>query len=414
MPIFKPRVNLQNFQQGGGATAGAISALGSIFQNNAINVENARKRELLDLQIQQMEEKAAAGETEAAAEAAQQASVGESFGALTELFSPTLEQTLPTGVEGPVLPGISVGEKLEDPASVGIINKAQFNLARQGFKPADIANLLRSVSAQSKLKNEQLQAFSAGAGGTLGPNEALTVARQNKLRAENQANLIARDAAKKAGVLPAGVLPGGADAFVDPRFAAPQRRNLFENAVRSTGVMSGARALGGRIQGFVGDIGPENQATLAARQDLDLAKGGLVRSLSANSRFPVAEIKRILADVNISPSVIKSPGELEVNLRTLDSFLSDEGNKAARDARDLTLPSKMRESQAANAANISNFLQQLGVPRDPVTGRREDNTFDDVETLRPAQEPSVSGAPVGVDPLDWQFMSPEDKALWQQ
>lgn len=195
MAVFQPRANLSNFRSGN-TTADAINSLAQVFTNDLVNQEAAKKRELVDLQRQQLESNIASKAAEAeAAELAQQ-EIDSQFNTLVDLFTPTIEQQLPTGVEGPVLPGVSVEEKLSDPANIGALNKAQINLFKQGFKPTDIANLLRSASAQAGIRDEMLQRSFVGAGGKFGVNDAISLEGQEDIAERNLKNKLALQAAK--------------------------------------------------------------------------------------------------------------------------------------------------------------------------------------------------------------------------
>jgi len=137
--------------------------------------------------------------------------------------------------------------------------------------------------------------------------------------------------------------------------------SLYDKAEYGSGPESALRSFAGTVQGLLtGQISPENQKALDARQEFRLATGGLIRSLSVNDRFPVAEQNRIQKEIDIKPSFFKSPAELRNKLQTIDNFLLKESRKAARDSIDDDLPADVRTAQRNNWKRIENFREQLG------------------------------------------------------
>lgn len=161
------------------------------------------------------------------------------------------------------------------------------------------------------------------------------------------------------------------------RVEIPASQGLFQEAGQATGIISGAAATGANIAGLVGvDI---QEPFTEIRQKLNIVSNDLIRALSINPRFPVGEINRIKEEVNIQPSLIKSSATLRKKMRALDSSLRIRVAQAKRDASDQRLPKQVRESQAANASSIENFLNQMNVPQRIEPG--EIQTVEDVDAL---------------------------------
>ena len=139
-------------------------------------------------------------------------------------------------------------------------------------------------------------------------------------------------------------------------------QTLFELAPLATGLTSGISAGISRVGGQF--AAPVNEEVLQARQTLRIAKNGLIRSLSINPRFPVAEIKRIEGEVNLDPSLFNSPEAMQADMIAMDRALRLRMNQELRDANDPSMSEDKRGDARSAASDINNFLTQLGVPEE--------------------------------------------------
>jgi hypothetical protein len=153
---------------------------------------------------------------------------------------------------------------------------------------------------------------------------------------------------------------------------------------------------GGQVFG----VGPETQETIEARQYVTSAVQELVRALSVNDRFPVAEMERIREEVNIEPSMWDSAESAQASARGLDRALRDRLASAEADAANTALPQATREAQASNASAIRNFLTRLGVPQGAAQG---------TPTAAEAWA-EIRNAPPGVGQTVWDGMDAQQRA----
>lgn len=167
-----------------------------------------------------------------------------------------------------------------------------------------------------------------------------------------------------------------------------------------TGVVPSVQEFG---QGFTGQVGVDiaDEELLENRQTFRNAQNGLIRSLSINPRFPVAEMERIRREVNIEPGAFTDTRTLKSRMRSVDAYLRGRLERERRAARDRTLPAETRQNAAAAANNIQNFLDVMGVPQG---GERRGQSQQDNSVgggaAPPADRPRVSGE------ADWNALPP--------
>jgi len=121
----------------------------------------------------------------------------------------------------------------------------------------------------------------------------------------------------------------------------------------------------GRVAGQVPgvDIGAGPTEIMDNRQMFRLAQNDLIRSLSINPRFPVAEMNRIKGETDIEPNIWDSPAAIKARMDTLDGFLRNRLQNERRAAQDRELPVDTRQAAAQAVNDITNFLGILGVPK---------------------------------------------------
>jgi hypothetical protein len=100
-----------------------------------------------------------------------------------------------------------------------------------------------------------------------------------------------------------------------------------------------------------------------ARSFFNSGKNQLVRSLSANPRFPVEEMKRIEKEIDIAPAFFDNPTSLGSRLIGIDDFLSKRLENARKDAvnQDFTLDA--RKAARDEIREIENFQKVAGIPQ---------------------------------------------------
>jgi hypothetical protein len=119
---------------------------------------------------------------------------------------------------------------------------------------------------------------------------------------------------------------------------------------------------GGQIPGLGG--GEETKETVGNRQFFRLAQGDLIRSLSINPRFPVAEMERIRRETDIEPSMWDSQDSLKTRMRRLDKYLRGRLERERQAAKNPNMGQEARANAQRAAKDIANFLDVLGVPRE--------------------------------------------------
>lgn len=158
--------------------------------------------------------------------------------------------------------------------------------------------------------------------------------------------------------------------------------NLFDIAASSTGLIPALRANAQRITGQVGfDTAPaELRENL---QTFQTAQNEVIRALSINPRFPVAEMERIRKEINIAPGAFKDAATLESQLVSLERSLRQRLKTEQEAAASQNLPITDRQNALSAARDINNFLKILGVPKAdeeaPAAGGEESG--DDVDAL---------------------------------
>lgn len=150
------------------------------------------------------------------------------------------------------------------------------------------------------------------------------------------------------------------------RVAVPSENTLYDMTFQGvSGLAPAVVETGSKVTGQLG--GPVGERTTEYRQAIRTAEQDLVRALSVNSKFPVAEQQRIREEIAISPKVLDSDASLRARMRSIDTSLRRRLAQAERDSNDTSLPDALRSSQAQNAAAIRNFLDTLGVPQESAT-----------------------------------------------
>lgn len=368
--IYTPNPNLSAFSQ----PANPLDSISKLFDNNQTNAANLVAQNLKNAQMQEYQAKV--GEEQAKvqqrAEAARQAQT------LSDIFAPSLPQ--PMGADGtPAVPGQSIADKLNDPATQGRINNAVINLSLKAGQPsADIANLLRTVYAQSAVPDAVMARAVVGAGEKLGENDALSIAGQDRIRAGNTANTIKINAAKPNSntyILPGVTDINGVNGVNTPTTSG---HTVYGDLQDSTGPESTVKAAAADIGGFFGkSVNPE---VVNARENARLVSSNAINALMANPRHPEGLRKDLEKRFAIEPGTFNAPEVAKQKMIALDNQLADAERKTLADINDPALKLSDRQAAAAHLNDVREVRRQLGVTKNGVIARTNDNKVADPAT----------------------------------
>ncbi len=192
---------------------------------------------------------------------------------------------------------------------------------------------------------------------------------------------------------------------------------LFAQAPSATGLYSSLLSLfadvPGQLPGVVGEFFV-NEKVVKARQDFATSTQSMLQAFVVNSKFPVAEVNRIKDEIGAVAGAFTSANAMEIRLRSLESSLLRNATVQEQTASDPRLPSKERAGAAANARAMRQFINLIGVPREEeIEDLRDPGPVGDAQAAEPQEPPPQSAVNDGVTPNQWQLMTPEERALWQ-
>lgn len=149
-----------------------------------------------------------------------------------------------------------------------------------------------------------------------------------------------------------------------PTKTAPKGMTLFEMAMtgRVAGVGPALVEFGARTVGQIPGI-DFGEVTTRIRQEVRTAGNELIRALSINPRFPVAEQERIREEINIAPRAMDTQESLLARMKAVDTQLRRRLENEKATADDPNMPDKARGEAAQAGRAIENFLNALGVPQ---------------------------------------------------
>ena len=184
--------------------------------------------------------------------------------------------------------------------------------------------------------------------------------------------------------------PGAAPSATPGRPSSTQpRRTLWEMAPSVTGI---APAVQEAAQGVTGQAGINvaTEGLIRDRQTFATVQNDLIRALSVNPRFPVAEMQRIEREIAIAPGVFTDPRSLRERMVSVNTYLRDRLQNEDRAANDTSLPRADRQAALSAANNIRNFLAQLGVPEGAETSQLPSSSRSSRGNRQPSR-PSEQG-----------------------
>jgi hypothetical protein len=109
-------------------------------------------------------------------------------------------------------------------------------------------------------------------------------------------------------------------------------------------------------------FGPIDPQADSARTFFNSAKNALVKALSANPRFPVAEMEAIKKEIDIAPAFFDSPSSLGSRLIGIEDYIKQRLKAAERDAANPNFPVASRQAALDEQKELGNFLKVAGVP----------------------------------------------------
>jgi len=214
--------------------------------------------------------------------------------------------------------------------------------------------------------------------------------------------------AAPSGAAPAApVTPTAAPSGAGRPESARPPRTLWDMAPRVTGAVP---ALAEAAQGITGQAGVNvaPEGLIRDRQTFAAVQNDLIRALSVNPRFPVAEMQRIEREIAISPGVFTDPVSMRERMASVDTYLRGRLQNENRAANDASLPVDTRRAALSAANSIRDFLAQLGVPEGSGTSR---------STQPAATQRNRPPAPrVGTVVDDYRFLGgdPSDQSNWSR
>jgi len=183
-------------------------------------------------------------------------------------------------------------------------------------------------------------------------------------------------------------ITGQSSSDVDFDVAVPEQ-TLFSRAGDFTGFVEATKR---KAQGITGQVGLDvaTEESLGAAQDFETAQNELVRAFRESSRYAASEAAALKKELNISLSPFEDPKSAEAKLRSIDKSLARRYENEVATFRDTSFPPSDRQDARMRAKAIAEFRANLGVPTSSTQGK----------------------VPQGVDPKDWEFMSPEQRNLF--
>jgi len=145
--------------------------------------------------------------------------------------------------------------------------------------------------------------------------------------------------------------------------------------------------------------------TVFARNQMEFHSRQLIRALSVNPRFPVAEMNAIKEEINIYPKLWDDPSLLLIRMASVKRGLTLRLQQEQSVASDPRTTVKDRTDASAAIIDISNYLAILGDPENQVMKMQAD---DD------AGKPPESFIEEGNDPAVWPFISEEYRKEWKE
>lgn len=142
-----------------------------------------------------------------------------------------------------------------------------------------------------------------------------------------------------------------------------QSRQLWDMTDDATGVWAGTRSASsntlGQLPGVLGETFTSDSA-VEAGQEFDLFKRDLVRSLSLNPRFPVAEMQRI--EDLVPRGAFTAPNTLRKALAALNTELNRIEREMTQALQDPRTPVEQRQADMQTLRGVRAAIERIGMP----------------------------------------------------
>lgn len=205
------------------------------------------------------------------------------------------------------------------------------------------------------------------------------------------------------------------DDSAEPEMQGPTLWDVAERG-NPTGLGSGIAETANRVLGQAGvEVGGD---TVAQRRYFSNALQDLIRALSMNSRFPVAEMERIRREVDLQPSVFSDEGTLKASMISLDATMQDRIDYYRWMANDPSQAEELRESFGSAATQMEWFRKRMGVPEgeQATPGQQSASSGGGLMDSAPGEQgggqmnrgQNTPAAPSGWED-DWQYLTPEER-----
>ena len=432
--------NNRSFESSAKALANAFLA----GRTNAKGVQlEAAKTALVNQQLADLQRKQQK-------EADEQAAFERSLQGLEGAFDPANRKEIPRldpNMQGP-LPQETLMQSLASPHGQAALTNAATDFIRGGQKADEFGDLARVIASfqgigQGGKLDSLIQSTRSAAGDTpLGQNQALSLEGQQDIFDRNQeadpvdAKKIALNnfinnlssgkgntpeetaafmAASPNTIIPPTIANSSED-LLAPTAPLPKEQTIFGQVEQATGPVSGAISTGSQVAGLFGfDVGGD---VIRARQEAEIFSTRLIPTLRATGgKFAEGERLNLQKIIAITPDFWTAPLVAEKRMIAMDRGLRDAELQNLADLNDPLLTKTARSAASSNLRAIKQARQTLGVPVELRTGRRPDNTIDDFEheaAVKPVVPQGTDEIPEGVDPADWEFLTPSERALWQR
>jgi hypothetical protein len=172
------------------------------------------------------------------------------------------------------------------------------------------------------------------------------------------------------------------DAFVLQEDILPIGETLWEISNRKDvlGIIpSVERNLEG-IAGAFGRDGPASPEQLEAVNRLNLFKQDIIRTLSLNPKFVLAEQKRILGDIDITAGIFKSTRELQASLTSLETKLTETRDKLISENKSKNISNDQKQTNLRTISDLSNFITTIGIPKENDNKTNTNEKYKDIPT----------------------------------
>ncbi|MCP4985418.1 MAG: hypothetical protein GY928_04895, partial [Colwellia sp.] len=144
--------------------------------------------------------------------------------------------------------------------------------------------------------------------------------------------------------------------------APPLSDSLYNKAEDATGVLSTIKNISSNTLGQIPGIGDAlySEEAVQSKNDFDLYRRDLIRSLSLNPRFPVAEQKRIEGLLPLG--ALTDPRTLRIALKNLDKELGRIEDELSSSALNRASPVNQRNLDAKTLRDVKAARKRIGIP----------------------------------------------------